>query len=67
MDAAAPSGVGGRLTALVDYIRIVGLQPEDVFGMHGDQNGERSSLRIVYRDRPEYREGRRRFRAALSE
>jgi hypothetical protein len=51
------------LDALVkNYIRIVGLQPEDVFGMYGDQDGERSSLRIVYRDRPEYRDGRRRFR-----
>lgn len=51
------------LDALVkNYIRIVGLQPEDVFGMYGDQDGERSTLRIVYRDRPEYREGRRRFR-----
>lgn len=49
------------------YIRVVGLQPEDVFGMFGDQDGERSSLRIVYRDRPEYRAGRRRFRAAISQ
>ena len=56
------------LDALVkNYIRIVGLQPEDVFGMYGDQDGERSSLRIVYRDRPEYLQGRRRFHAAMGE
>lgn len=55
------------LDALVKtYVRVVGLQPEDVFGMYGDQDGERSTLRIVYRDRHEYREGRRRFRAAVS-
>lgn len=55
----------GLDAAVKNYIRIVGLQPEDVFGMYGDQDGERSSLRIVYRDRPEYREGRRRFRTAI--
>lgn len=55
----------GLDAAVKNYIRIVGLQPEDVFGLYGDQDGERSSLRIVYRDRPEYREGRRRFHTAV--
>ena len=50
-----------------NYIRIVGLAPEDVFGMYGDQDGERSTLRFVYRDRPEYQEGRRRFRQVMGE
>ena len=56
------------LDAMVkNYIRIVGLAPEDVFGMYGDQDGERSTLRFVYRDRSEYQEGRRRFRQAMGE
>jgi hypothetical protein len=53
-------------TALVkDYIRIVGLQPEDVFGIFSEPGSERGPLLIVYRDRPEYADGRRRFRAAV--
>ena len=59
---------GSGLDAMVkNYIRIVGLAPEDVFGMYGDQDGERSTLRFVYRDRPEYQEGRRRFRQVMDE
>ena len=59
---------GAGLDAMVkNYIRIVGLAPEDVFGMYGDQDGEQSTLRFAYRDRPEYQEGRRRFRQAMGE
>lgn len=71
VDTVAPrkgkrSGTG--LDAMVkNYIRIVGLAPEDVFGMYGDQDGEQSTLRFVYRDRPEYQEGRRRFRRVMGE
>ena len=59
VDTVAPKAwkrSGPGLDAMVkNYIRIVGLAPEDVFGMYGDQDGERSTLRFVYRDRPEYR------------
>lgn len=58
----------GGLDALVkNYIRIVGIQPEDMFGMFGKPDGLHGPLRIVYRDRTEYREGRRRFRGATGE
>ncbi len=71
VDTVAPKNwkrSGPGLDAMVkNYIRIVGLAPEDVFGMYGDQDGERSTLRFVYRDRPEYQEGRRRFRQVMGE
>lgn len=71
VDTVAPKNwkrCGSGLDAMVkNYIRIVGLAPEDVFGMYGDQDGERSTLRFVYRDRPEYQEGRRRFRQVMGE
>ena len=71
VDTVAPKNwkrSGPGLDAMVkNYIRIVGLAPEDVFGMYGDQDGERSTLRFVYRDRPEYQEGRRRFHQVMGE
>jgi hypothetical protein len=48
------------------YIGIVGVQPEDTFAIFTapDQDGE-GALSIVYRDRPEYHEGRRRYHQAV--
>ncbi|HKV19119.1 MAG TPA: hypothetical protein VJR50_08795 [Mycobacterium sp.] len=56
---------GGLIALVKNYIRIVGLQPEDVFGMFSEPDGERGPLMIVYRDRPEYAEGRRRFHSVV--
>jgi hypothetical protein len=48
------------------YIGIVGLLPEDMFGIYTQPYGESAGpLSIVYRDRPEYSEGRRRYRRAV--
>ncbi|HTI75661.1 MAG TPA: hypothetical protein VL634_11745 [Mycobacterium sp.] len=48
------------------YIGIVGLQPEDTFGIFTEPWGESAGpLSIVYRDRPEYADGRRRYRRAV--
>jgi hypothetical protein len=48
------------------YIGIVGLQPEDTFGIYTEPWGENAGpLSIVYRDRPEYEHGRRRYREVV--
>jgi hypothetical protein len=48
------------------YIGIVGLQPEDTFGIYTEPAGESiGALSIVYRDRPEYEHRRRRYREAV--
>jgi hypothetical protein len=48
------------------YIAIVGLQPEDTFGIYTEPSGESiGALRIVYRDRPEYQHRRTRYRQVL--
>ncbi|MEV3904895.1 hypothetical protein AB0K11_21440 [Mycobacterium sp. NPDC050551] len=51
---------------VADYIGIVGLQPEDVFAVYPEPNRETpGTLTIIYRDRPEYADGRRRHRRLL--
>jgi hypothetical protein len=75
-----PSAPAEQSTDLVEeYVAIVGLRPEDVFGIHpvvvgrrgrvGDLKGENTSLSlcIAYRDRPEYERGRDRHREYLAE
>lgn len=48
------------------YIQIVGLQPEDMFGIYTAPESEgRGDLSIVYRDRAEYDEGRRHYRRLM--
>jgi hypothetical protein len=48
------------------YIGIVGLQPEDTFGIYTEPSGESiGALSIVYRDRPEYQHRRTRYRQVL--
>jgi hypothetical protein len=48
------------------YIGILGLQPEDTFGIYTEPWGENPGpLSIVYRDSPEYRAGRRRYRQVV--
>jgi hypothetical protein len=48
------------------YIGIVGVQPEDMFAIYTEPEFEgRGDLNIVYRDRPEYEEGRRRYRLVI--
>jgi hypothetical protein len=45
------------------YIGILGLQPEDTFGIYTEPAWESiGPLSIVYRDRPEYEHRRRRYR-----
>ena len=75
-----PESPAGQSTDLVEeYVAIVGLRPEDVFGIYpvtlgrrgraGDLAGEDTvlTLSIAYRDRPEYESGRRRHREYLAE
>jgi len=48
------------------YIGIVGLQPEDVFAIYTEPRDESiGPLSIIYRDRPEYGDGRRRYRRVV--
>lgn len=48
------------------YIAILGLQPEDTFGIYiSDEESAGCKLRFVYRDRPEYQQGRLRYRRAV--
>jgi hypothetical protein len=47
-------------------IGILGLQPEDTFGIYSEPWGEKPGpLSILYRDSPEYRAGRHRYRQVV--
>ena len=51
---------------LKTYIGIVGLRPEDTFAIYTEPRTESiGPLSIVYRDRPEYGDGRRRYRRVV--
>lgn len=56
-------GTGWRPAAVEAYVAIVGLRPEDCFGMWPAKltEGGVSRTAIAYRDRPEYAAGRERF------
>jgi len=75
-----PSAPAAQTTDLVEeYVAIVGLSPEDVFGVYpivlgrigrvGELKGEDTHLTlcIAYRDRPEYESARARYREYLAE
>jgi hypothetical protein len=75
-----PSAPAAQSTDLVEeYVAIVGLRAEDVFGIYpvvvgrrgrvGELKGEDTdlSLCIAYRDSPEYEGGRDRYRKYLTE
>jgi hypothetical protein len=55
----------GRLSPVEAYLAIVGLGPEDVFGVWPTRHGEGGiyELAVAYRDRPEYAQGRERYAA----
>lgn len=50
---------------VANYIGIVGVQPEDMFGIYTEYGENNGPLSIVYRDRPEYEDGRRRYRRGV--
>jgi hypothetical protein len=51
---------------VANYIGIVGLQPEDTFAIIPEPNRETpGTLTIMYRDRPEYADGRRQYRRVM--
>lgn len=54
---------GWKPTAVEAYLSLVGLRPDDCFGIWPVRLGEGALHRvaIAYRDRPEYAEGRERF------
>ena len=53
-----------RSATIAAYIGIVGLQPEDVYGIVPQQNNDITvAYDIVYRDRPEYEAGRQAWAA----
>ncbi|HEX8123888.1 MAG TPA: hypothetical protein VF549_21745 [Solirubrobacteraceae bacterium] len=55
--------IGWRPTVVEAYLVIVGVRPEDCFGMWPSHltDGGVGKMAIVYRDRPEYAAGRERF------
>lgn len=62
---ALPVAGGMQSSTLTLYIGIVGLQPEDVYGVIPRLNGSFTiGYEIVYRDRPEYAAGRERWAAS---
>jgi hypothetical protein len=64
IEVVPPKIYKANLNAFVaNYIGIVGLQPEDVFAIYPAPDW--GPLSIVYRDRPEYQDGRRRYRRAV--
>ena len=53
-----------RSSTLAAYIAIVGLQPEDVYGIVPQHNNDVTvGFEVLYRDRPEYEAGRQAWAA----